>query len=162
MRTDTPSSRPPPKEVTPCCSAVLGGPRSSVACSGRSPTSASGRTPASSSGRTRRRGKASRIPQARSGWPGSSSATVGEQTTIDEDDTRRIATSDYADWELQIERLGGGEFQFEVDNAIQTGNYEGELTDDGLFAPRYTLASRWDPADLTASPHRIRILTGVS
>ena len=96
------------------------------------------------------------------GWPGSSSATVGEATTIDEDDTRRIPTADYADWELQVERLGGGEFQFEVDNAIQTGNYEGTLTDDGLFAPRYTLMSRWDPADLTASPHRIRILTGVS
>ena len=96
------------------------------------------------------------------GLPGSSSATVGEVTTIDEDDTRRIPATDYADWELQVERLGGGEFQFEVDNAIQSGNYEGELTDDGLFAPRYTLASRWDPADLTASPHRIRVMTVVS
>ncbi len=96
------------------------------------------------------------------GWPGSSSATSGEATTIDEDNTRRIPTASYADWELQVERLGGGEFQFEVDNALQTGNYEGDLTDDGFFVPRYTLRSRWDPADLTASPHRIRILTGVS
>ena len=96
------------------------------------------------------------------GMPGSASDTQGTVTTIDEDDTRRIPTTDYADWELQVERLGGGEFQFEVDNAIQSGNYEGELTDDGLFAPRYTLASRWDPADLTASPHRIRVMTVVS
>jgi hypothetical protein len=96
------------------------------------------------------------------GLPGSSSATVGTVTTIDEDDTRRIPTTSYADWELQVERLGGGEFQFEVDNAIQTGNYEGTLTDDGLFAPRYVLSSRWDPADLTASPHRIKVMTAVS
>lgn len=96
------------------------------------------------------------------GWPGSSSSTSGEATTIDEDNTRRIPTTAYADWELQVERLGGGEFQFEVDNALQTGNYEGDLTDDGFFVPRYALRSRWDPADLTASPHRIRILTGVS
>jgi len=96
------------------------------------------------------------------GWPGSASATVGTVTTIDEDDTRRIPTSAYADWELQVERLGGGEFQFEVDNALQTGNYEGEFNDDGFFIPRYSLRSRWDPADLTASPHRIRIMTVVS
>lgn len=96
------------------------------------------------------------------GLPGSQSDTVGDVTTIDEDNTRRIPTASYADWELQVERLGGGEYQFEVDNAINTGNYEGELTDDGLFAPRYTLMSRWDPADLTASPHRIRVLTSAS
>lgn len=96
------------------------------------------------------------------GWPGSASATSGEATTIDEDNTRRIPLSDYADWEIQIERLGGGEFQFECDNAIQVGNYESDLSDDGEFAPRFTLASRWDPADLTNSPHRIRVLTGVS
>lgn len=96
------------------------------------------------------------------GLPGSQSDTVGDVTTIDEDGTRRIPTASYADWELQVERLGGGEYQFEVDNAINTGNYEGELTDDGLFAPRYTLMSRWDPADLTASPHRIRVLTSAS
>jgi hypothetical protein len=96
------------------------------------------------------------------GWPGSSSATVTTVTTIDEDNTRRIPVGSYADWELQVERLGGGEFQFEVDNALQTGNYEGDLTDDGFFVPRYSLRSRWDPADLTASPHRIRIMTAVS
>jgi hypothetical protein len=96
------------------------------------------------------------------GWPGSQSDTVGDVTTIDEDGTRRIPEADYANWELQVERLGGGEFQFEVDNAIATTNYEGELTDDGLFAPRYTVMGRWDPADLDVSPHRIRILAVAS
>jgi hypothetical protein len=96
------------------------------------------------------------------GLPGSNDDTQGTITTIDEDDTRRIPTEDYNDWELQVERLGGGEFQFEIDNGIQTGNYEGTLTDDGLFAPRYVIASRWDPADLTASPHRIKVMTVVS
>jgi len=95
------------------------------------------------------------------GFPGSTVVT-GPPAVIDEDNTRRIPTTDYADWELQVERLGGGEFQFEVDNAINTGNYEGTMTDDGLFAPRYVLRSRWDPADLTASPHRIRILDTAS
>jgi hypothetical protein len=92
-------------------------------------------------------------------WPGSQtdSSTPG-MTIIDEDDTRRIPTSDYADWELQVPRLGGGEFQFEVDNAINTAALELSNQDAGLAAPRYELHSRWDPADLTASPHRIRIL----
>jgi hypothetical protein len=96
------------------------------------------------------------------GWPGSTSDTQGDVTTIDEDGVRRIPLASYADWELQVERLGGGEFQFECDNAIATGNYEGELTDDGLYAPRYTLMSRWDPADTDTSPHRIRILATAS
>ncbi|HEX5013016.1 MAG TPA: hypothetical protein VFV72_02570 [Candidatus Limnocylindrales bacterium] len=95
-------------------------------------------------------------------WPGSSSDTAGDTTTIDEDNTRRIPTSAYADWELQLERLGGGEFQFEVDDAIHVGNFESEFTDDGFFGTRLELHSRWDPANLTASPHRIRILTTAS
>jgi hypothetical protein len=96
------------------------------------------------------------------GWPGSTANTSGTVTTISEDNTRRIPVSAYADWELQVERLGGGEFQFEVDDALQTGNYEGDLTDDGFFVPRYELRSRWDPADLTESPHRIRVMTAIS
>lgn len=94
-------------------------------------------------------------------WPGSRDdgpdSTAG-MVIIDEDETRRIPLSAYHDWEHQVERLGGGEFQFEVDDAIQTGNLEVELADDGLAAPRLTLMSRWDPAALDASPHRIRIL----
>src|SRR4051812_13455323 len=92
------------------------------------------------------------------GWPGSSSTGPGPMIVIDEDDQRRIPLGDYHDWEVQVERLGGGEFQFEVDNALQTGSLEYELQDDGLVAPRFTVMGRWDPAALTASPHRIRIL----
>lgn len=92
------------------------------------------------------------------GWPGSASTGPGPMIVIDEDDQRRIPTTDYHDWEVQVERLNGGQFQFEVDNGIQTGSLEYELQDDGLVAPRFTVMGRWDPADLTASPHRIRIL----
>lgn len=95
-------------------------------------------------------------------WPGSEAATVGDNITIDEDDTRRIPTSAYHDYELQVERLGGGEFQFEVDDALNLGNTEVTLGDDSLASPRLELHSRWDPADLTASPHRIRILAVAS
>lgn len=94
----------------------------------------------------------------RAAWPGAQTTGPGAMEVIDEDGTRRIPTSDYHDWELQVERLGGGEFQFEVDDAIQTGNLEVELGDSDLAAPRATLQSRWDPANLDESPHRIRIL----
>lgn len=92
------------------------------------------------------------------GWPGSQSTPTGGMTVIDEDDARRIPLTDYHDWECQVERLGGGAFQFEVDDALQTGSLEYELQDDGLVAPRFNVMGRWDPAALTASPHRIRIL----
>jgi hypothetical protein len=96
-------------------------------------------------------------------WPGSSVATsTPGMAIIDEDEVRRIPLADYADWELQIERLGGGQFQFEVDNAINTAAVELAGKDAGLVEPRYELHSRWDPAALTASPHRIRILAVAS
>jgi hypothetical protein len=91
-------------------------------------------------------------------WPGSTSTPSGGMTILDEDDTRRIPTASYQDAELQVERLNGGEFQFELDNAINVGNVEATLGDDSLAAPRMELHSRWDPANLTVSPHRIRIL----
>ena len=93
------------------------------------------------------------------GIPGASTdtATPG-MTIISEASSRRIPDASYADWELDVDRLNGGQFQFEVDNAINSGNFEGELQDDGLFAPRYVLAGRIDAAALTTSPWRIRIL----
>lgn len=97
------------------------------------------------------------------GWPGSqSTGNVAGMEIIDEDETRRIPDSDYHDWEVQIERLGGGQFQFEVDNGIQTGSLEYELQDDGLVAPRFVINGRWDAAALTVSPHRLRILDTAS
>lgn len=83
-------------------------------------------------------------------------------TVISDADSRRIPDAAYADWELDIDRLNGGQFQFEVDNAINTGNFEGELQDDGLFAPRYVLAGRGTAASADTSPWRIRILDTAS
>lgn len=96
-------------------------------------------------------------------WAGAeTTGVVGGMEVISEDEVRRIPTAAYHDAELQVERLNGGEFQFEVDDAIQIGNLEAELTDDGVAAPRLELHSRWNPAALTASPHRIRILATAS
>lgn len=94
-------------------------------------------------------------------WPGSSSSGTGT-VTIDEDNTRRIPTSAYADYELQWERLGGGEVQWEVDNAINRGSLSIEAADDGFLKVPLELHSTWDPADLTNSPHRFRILDTAS
>lgn len=94
-------------------------------------------------------------------WPGSKTdnpSVVAGMAIIDEDISRRVPTTDYHDWELQVERLNGGEFQFEVDDGINTTNVEASLADDALAAPRVEIHGRWDPAALTRSPHRIRIL----
>lgn len=92
------------------------------------------------------------------GIPGATVTPSAGQTLVEEASSRRIPDASYADWELDIDRLNGGQFQFEVDNAINTNPFEGELQDDGLFAPRYMLAGRIDPDALTTSPWRIRIL----
>lgn len=92
------------------------------------------------------------------GIPGVTVTPSAGQTLIEEAADRRIPESAYADWELDVPRLNGGQFQFEVDNAINTNSFEGELQDDGLFAPRYSLAGRIDPDNLSASSWRIRIL----
>lgn len=95
-------------------------------------------------------------------WPGSQSATDGNVIQIDTAGTRRIPTADYHDWQLRVPGLDGKRFDFLADNAINTGNLEFEATDDGALAPRLTLESTWDASDMTASPHRILIITGVS
>jgi hypothetical protein len=92
------------------------------------------------------------------GIPGATITPTAGQTLIEEAATRRIPDSAYADWELDIDRLNGGQFQFEVKKAINTAPFESELQDDGLFAPRYVLQGRIDPDALTASPWAIRIL----
>lgn len=92
------------------------------------------------------------------GIPGATVTPGAGSTLIEEASSRRIPDTSYADWELDIDRLNGGQFQFEVDNAINTAPFEGELQDDGLFAPRYVLAGRIDPDALTTSPWHIRIL----
>lgn len=93
-----------------------------------------------------------------SGIPGATVTTPGGGSLVEEATNRRIQTAAYADWELDIDRPDGGQFQFEVRSAINTGNFESELQDDGLYAPRYVLAGRYDAASLGTSPWAIRIL----
>jgi hypothetical protein len=95
---------------------------------------------------------------AGSGIPGSVVTPSAGQSLIEEATARRLADAAYKDWELDIDRPNGGQFQFEVKDAINTGSFEGNLADAGLFAPRYVLAGRFDAASLSASPWAIRIL----
>jgi hypothetical protein len=94
--------------------------------------------------------------------PGWDSGVSGTITTIDTDDTRRIATADYHDWILQVDGLDGKQFNFYADNAINEGGLEMEASDDGALSYRAELMSTWDGADLTTSPFRIKIMTGIS
>lgn len=81
---------------------------------------------------------------------------------ISEDDQRRLDDDDYHNYGLQLERPNGGQFQFEVDNALQTSGWEGELQDAGLFAPRWVMAARWAADALTTAPWRIRVMATAS
>ncbi len=83
-------------------------------------------------------------------------------TVITETGVRRIIDADYHNYELQVERPNGGQVQFEVDNAINTGSFEGELQDDGLFAPRWVLTGNGTAASPTTPPWRIRLLDTAS
>jgi hypothetical protein len=91
-------------------------------------------------------------------WPGSQSATVGTDTTIDSDGTdRRIPSTDYHDYELRVPGLNGKQFSFFADAALNRGTIELNGQNAGMMAPRLELHSNWNAADLTASPHRIVI-----
>jgi hypothetical protein len=94
--------------------------------------------------------------------PGWDTAVAGTITTIDTDDTRRVATADYHDWILQVDGLDGKQFNFYADNAVNDGGLEFEASDDGTMGYRAELISTWDGADITTSPYRIKIITGVS
>jgi hypothetical protein len=88
-------------------------------------------------------------------------ATPG-MTVFSESGVRRIADADYHDYELDLERPNGGQIQFEVDNAINTGGFEGTLQDDGLFAPRLVLTGRGTASAPSTAPWRIRLLDTAS
>jgi hypothetical protein len=90
-------------------------------------------------------------------WPGSRSATVGTVTTLDTDGTRRIPTGDYHDWELRVPGLNGRSFSFFVDNGINQANQDFSSQNAGMMSPTAEIHSTWDPAALSASPHRIKI-----
>jgi hypothetical protein len=93
------------------------------------------------------------------GIPG---ATVTDTDAGHDDHQRRHDAphprSAYADWELDIDRLNGGQFQFEVDNAINTGNFEGELQDAGCSRRATSSPVGGMRRALNTSPWRIRIL----
>jgi hypothetical protein len=96
-------------------------------------------------------------------WPGSTAATVGEDTTIDTDGTaRRIPLDDYHDYELRVPGLEGRQFSFFADDALNQGEVEFSGQNAGMMAPRLELHSNWSAADLTASPHRIVITVPAS
>ena len=84
-------------------------------------------------------------------------ATPG-MTTFTDSGVRRIPDSAAKDIELDVERPNGGQIQFEVYNAINTGGFEGELQDDGLFAPRGIWTGRGTAAAPTTAPWFVRLL----
>lgn len=94
--------------------------------------------------------------------PGWDTATAGAITTVDTDDVRRVASADYHDWILQVDGLDGKQFNFYADDAVNDGGLEFEASDDGTMGYHAELMSTWDGSDLTASPFRIKIITGVS
>ena len=79
-------------------------------------------------------------------------------TILSDSGERRIDDADYHNYELDLERPNGGQFQFEVDHAINTGSFEGELQDDGLFAPRLVVTGRRLASAPDTSDWRIRLL----
>jgi hypothetical protein len=85
-------------------------------------------------------------------WPGS--ALTGDEIRFD--GAVRVAEEDYADWELVVPGLTN-EFGFFVENAINLGSISASADDKATMKPRLELHSRWDPADLTVSPHGFRI-----
>jgi hypothetical protein len=89
-------------------------------------------------------------------WP----ASTNTGGTISEDETRRIPTADYHDWELQVERLNGGYFGFAIDGGINLGNLEITLGDASLAAPRAEIHARWDASNLAVAPQRIVVADG--
>lgn len=85
-------------------------------------------------------------------WPGS--ALTGDEIRFD--GAVRLAAGAYADWELVVPGFVS-EFGFFVESAVNLGSIEASAQDDGTVKPRLELHSRWDPADLTVSPHGFRI-----
>ncbi len=88
-------------------------------------------------------------------WPGSRSTGVGT-VTIDSDNTRRLALAAFNDYALVVNGLTKS-FSFQIDNGLNRGNAEFTGANAGMMSARVEVHSAWDPAALTASPHRIVI-----
>jgi hypothetical protein len=85
-------------------------------------------------------------------WPGSAESGG----VIDYDGTRRLPTSAFHDYELDVDGLTNT-FGFLADNALNQGSIEFNGQDAGMMAPKGEFHSKWDASSLTASPHRITI-----
>lgn len=88
-------------------------------------------------------------------WPGSRSAGT-TTVTIDSDGHRRLTTGEFHDYALVVDGLTKS-FSFQVDNGLNRGTAEFAAANAGLMSARVEVHSAWDPAALTASPHRIVI-----
>lgn len=86
-------------------------------------------------------------------WPGSADTGGGE---IRFDGAVRLQPEAYADWELVVPGFAN-EFGFFCENAVNLGKIDIQADDKSTAKPRLELHSRWDPADLTVSPHGFRI-----
>ena len=94
-------------------------------------------------------------------WPGSAAGTGAGDTPWATDEVRfdgavRLGAGSYDDWELVVPGFVN-EFGFFCESAVNLGTFEASAQDDGTVKPRMELHSRWDPADLTQSPHGFRI-----
>lgn len=95
-------------------------------------------------------------------WPGSAAGAGGVGVGLwPTDEVRfggevRLQPAAYKDWELVVPGFVN-EFGFFVESAVNLGSIEASAQDDGTVKPRLELHSRWDPADLTRSPHGYRI-----
>jgi hypothetical protein len=96
--------------------------------------------------------------------PGLTDTATPGMTVFTDSGARRIADADYHDYELDLERPNGGQIQFEVDNAINTGGLEGDAAGrralrpaPGPHRPRHRLVAL-DGAVADPAPRR-RVLT---
>jgi hypothetical protein len=89
-------------------------------------------------------------------WPGSRSVTAAGTTTIDSTGIRRLPSTAFHDYELDVPGFTKL-FKFQVDNGLNRGNAEFSGQNAGTMSARVEVHSAWDPAALTASPHRILI-----
>ena len=92
----------------------------------------------------------------------SGGATVtasGDDTIIGEAADRRIPSSAYLPWDLRVPGIDGAEVRFEIHKGIVTSNPEFTASDsENPIAPRLTVQSRIDPANIEASAWAIRLV----
>lgn len=69
--------------------------------------------------------------------------------------SRRLPSSAYHDWRLDVPGLDGRLVRFHLLNGIMTDNAEFEAADDDAMGPRLTLQSRIDPANAALGSWRI-------